>query len=128
MKGLLFTVSLTYGGALVSMFSPFYGLLIYVCFAIVRPEDMWPWSVSGGNYSRIIAIAMLGGWLWHIGLTFLTGKGVNFRFGAGKSVVLLFLSFWLWTVFECRQPAACVGVRRNAWQNPAAISCRNDND
>ena len=99
MKGLLFTVSLTYGGALVSMFSPFYGLLIYVCFAIVRPEDMWPWSVSGGNYSRIIAIAMLGGWLWHIGLTFLTGKGVNFRFGAGKTVVLLFLSFWLWTVY-----------------------------
>lgn len=99
MKGLLFTVSLTYGGALVSLFSPFYGLLIYVCFAIVRPEDMWPWSVQGGNYSRIIAIAMLGGWLWHIGLTFLTGKGVNFRFGRGKPVVLLFLSYWLWTVF-----------------------------
>ncbi len=98
MKGLLFTLSLTYGGALVSLFSPFYGLLIYICFAIVRPEDMWPWAVQGGNYSRIIAIAMLLGWLWHIGLMFVTGRGLNFRFGAGKTVVLLFLSFWLWCV------------------------------
>ncbi|MFK7821460.1 MAG: O-antigen ligase family protein [Planctomycetaceae bacterium] len=103
MKGLIFTVSLAYGGALVSLFSPFYGLLIYVCFAIVRPEDMWPWAVQGGNYSRIIAIAMLGGWMLHIGLTFLTGKGVNFRFGAGKTVVLLFLGFWLWSVYLATQ-------------------------
>ena len=99
MKGLLFTVSLAYGGALVSLFSPFYGLLIYVCFAIVRPEDMWHWEVQGGNYSRIIAIAMLAGWLGHIGLTFITGKGLNFRFGPGKTVLLLFMGFWLWSVF-----------------------------
>lgn len=99
MKGLIFTIALTYGGALMSLFKPFYGLLIYVCFAILRPEDMWSWSVQGGNYSRIIALAMLGGWLWHIGLTFLTGKGVNFRLGAGKPVALLFLSFWLWSAF-----------------------------
>ena len=38
MKGLLFTYALTYGGAVVSLFNPFYGLLIYVCFAIMRPE------------------------------------------------------------------------------------------
>lgn len=99
MKGLIFTVALTYGGALMSLFKPFYGLLIYVCFAILRPEDMWSWSVQGGNYSRIIALAMLGGWLWHIGLTFLTGKGVNFRLGAGKPVALLFLAFWIWSAF-----------------------------
>lgn len=99
MKGLLFTATLTYGGALVSLFSPFYGLLIYVCFAVVRPEDMWPWSVQGGNYSRIIALAMLGGWLWHMALTFITGKGVNFRLGRGKTIALLFLGFWLWSVY-----------------------------
>lgn len=103
MKGLLFTLSLTYGGALVSLFSPFYGLLIYVCFAIVRPEDMWPWSVQGGNYSRIIAIAMLLGWVVHIGLTMLSGRGLNFRFGPGKTVVLMFTTFWLWSVFLASQ-------------------------
>ena len=88
--GLLFTVTLAYGGAVLSLFRPYYGLLVYVCFAIVRPEDMWPWSVQGGNYSRIIALAMMGGWLWHICLTFITGRGVSFRFGNGKSVVVLF--------------------------------------
>ncbi len=38
MKGLLFTYALTYGGCLVTLFRPFYGLLIYVCFAIVKPD------------------------------------------------------------------------------------------
>ena len=28
MKGLLFTFALTYGGAVISLFNPFYGLLI----------------------------------------------------------------------------------------------------
>ncbi len=99
MKGLIFTMALAYGGAVMSLFRPFYGLLIYVCFAILRPEDMWPWSVQGGNFSRIIAGAMMGGWIWHICLTFVTGKGVSFRFGGGKLVVVLFTAFWLWSVF-----------------------------
>ena len=41
MKGLIFTYAMTYGGALASLFDPFVGLLIYVCFAIVKPESMW---------------------------------------------------------------------------------------
>ena len=40
-KGLLLTFGLTYGGGLVALFNPFIGLLIYVCFSIIRPEDMW---------------------------------------------------------------------------------------
>ncbi len=78
-KGLLFTYGLTYGGALVSLFNPFSGLLIYICFAIVRPESMWFWSVPAGNYSRIIAIALLAGWAMH-------GFG-SWRFGRARAIV-----------------------------------------
>lgn len=99
MKGLVFTIALTYGGAVMSLINPFYGLLIYICFAIVRPENMWSWSVQGGNYSRIVALAMLVGWLLHIALTFVTNRGLTFRFGRGKPIAVLFLSYWLWTVF-----------------------------
>ena len=65
MKGLVFTYVMTYGGALASLFWPYYGLLIYICFAIVKPEAMWYWAVPVGNYSRIVAIAMLLGWAGH---------------------------------------------------------------
>lgn len=90
MKGLLFTYTMTCGGALVSLFSPFHGLLAYVCFAIVRPESMWPWSVSPGNYSRIVAIAMLIGWSY--------SKHATFRFGRAWGVLMLILTFWMWSV------------------------------
>ena len=33
-KGLIFTYVVTYGGALVSLYKPYVGLLIYVCFAL----------------------------------------------------------------------------------------------
>ena len=48
MKGLLFTYLMTYGGGLLALFTPFYGLLVYVCFAIVKPDAMWSWSVRVG--------------------------------------------------------------------------------
>jgi probable O-glycosylation ligase (exosortase A-associated) len=89
MKGLLFTYALTYGGAVVSLFNPFYGLLIYVCFAIMRPETMWQWSVpSGGNYSRVVAIALLVGWA-------INGFG-NWNFGRCRSIVLCLIGFISW--------------------------------
>ena len=89
MKGLLFTYALTYGGAVASLFNPFYGLLIYICFAIIRPETTWHWSVpSGGNYSRIIGIALLMGWA-------LNGFG-NWNLGRSRSIVLCLIGFLSW--------------------------------
>lgn len=90
MKGLLFTYVMTYGGACVALFNPFVGLLIYICFAIIKPTSLWYWSVPQGNYSRIIAIALLVGWLFH-------GFG-NWRFGKGRGILLAFLGFWLWSI------------------------------
>jgi probable O-glycosylation ligase (exosortase A-associated) len=90
MKGLLFTYLLTYGGAVASLVNPYVGLLVYVCFAIIRPESLWHWSVEPGNYSRIVAIALLIGWAIH-------GFG-NWRFGRARGVVIALLAFWGWSV------------------------------
>jgi len=93
MKGLLFTYALTYGGAALSLFRPFYGLLVYVCFAIIRPEALWHWSVpQGGNYSRIIAIALLVGWA-------INGFG-NWRLGKGKPFVVCFGLYLGWALLS----------------------------
>src|SRR5262249_25818109 len=89
MKSLIFTYLLTYGGALVSLFNPFVGLLIYICFAIIKPDVIWWWSVPQGNYSRIVAIALLVGWS-------LNGFG-NWRLGRAKGVVGLLLAFLVWS-------------------------------
>ncbi len=86
--GLIFTYLLTYGGAIVSLYRPFYGLLIYICFAIIKPESLWHWSVTPGNYSRIIAIALLVGWA-------INGFG-GFRFGKSKWIVGSLVAYWLW--------------------------------
>lgn len=94
MKGLLFVYFLTYGGAIVSLFRPWYGLLIYVCFAIIRPESLWHWAFSGGggNFSRITAIALLLGWLFN-------GFG-RWNFGKARLTVLSLLGFWCWAVLS----------------------------
>jgi probable O-glycosylation ligase (exosortase A-associated) len=90
MKGLIFTYAMTYGGALVSLFNPYVGLLIYVCFAIVRPHHMWHWSVPEGNYSKIVAIALLIGWA-------LRGFG-DWKLGRAWPTTLALIGFLAWTV------------------------------
>ncbi len=99
MKGLLFTYALTYGGALVSLVRPFHGLLIYICFAIIRPTSLWHWSVpSDGSYSRIVAIALLVGWL-------MNGLG-EWRLGKGAAMVVAFLGFFGWAIVSATTAVA----------------------
>jgi O-antigen ligase len=91
MKALILTYLLTYGGALLALFEPLYGLYIYVAFAIISPETIWAWSVpQGGNYSRILAGAMLAGWAFR-------GFG-SWNFGPTKGIVFGLLFFWLWSI------------------------------
>lgn len=92
MKGLIATYALTYGGAVLSLYRPFYGLVIYIAFSILRPESLWHWSVPVGNYSRIVAIALLVGWA-------INGFG-NWRLGASRSVLLCFLGYFLWALLS----------------------------
>jgi probable O-glycosylation ligase (exosortase A-associated) len=92
MKGLIFTYGLTYGGAVLSLFNPQIGLLVYICFAIIRPEHMWYWSVPQGNYSRIVAGGLLLGW-------FIGGMG-KWSFGRAQGVVLALIGYWAVTVLS----------------------------
>jgi probable O-glycosylation ligase (exosortase A-associated) len=102
-KGLIFTYALTYGGAVISLFRPFYGLLIYISFSILRPESLWHWSVPKGNYSRIVAISLLLGWA-------LKSFG-DWQLKRGWGVVLALLGFWGWSVVS----AAAAPVPEVAW-------------
>src|SRR5947209_6993040 len=88
--GLIFTYALTYGGAFLSLVNPFTGFLVYVAFAILKPEALWFWSVPEGNYSRIVAIALLVGWAIH-------GFG-KWQFGRARIIVVALIGFWLWSM------------------------------
>lgn len=88
MMGLIYVYLMTYGGAVVALFNPFMGLLIYVSFAILKPEALWYWSVQPGNYSRIVALALLAGWV-------LKGFG-RWDMGRGKTVILALIGFLFW--------------------------------
>ncbi len=90
MKGIVFTWVTAYGGALLALFYPYVGMLIYVLFAILKPEAMWFWELTPGNYSRVIAITMIVGWA-------IQGFG-NWSFGRAKVIVTMFVGFWAWTV------------------------------
>lgn len=87
MKSALFTYVLTYGGPVVSLIRPFNGFLIYVCFGIVKPDSLWFWSIPQGNYSRIVAVGFLLGWVVH-------GLG-NWRLGRGALIIASMIGFWL---------------------------------
>ncbi|MEX0866462.1 MAG: DUF5935 domain-containing protein, partial [Pirellulales bacterium] len=88
MKSLIFTYLLTYGGSLVAVFNPYIGLLIYVLFAIVQPPVIWWYAVPVGNYARIIAVALLVGWV-------LQNTG-SWSFGKAKVSVWLLVGFLFW--------------------------------
>src|SRR5579884_571117 len=90
MKGLIFTYVTAYGGALLSLFDPYIGLLVYVCFALIKPEEMWFWAVPQGNYSRVVALGLLVGWA-------LQGFG-RWNFGRARVVVTMMVCYWLWGV------------------------------
>lgn len=108
MKGLFFTYSLTYAGAVVYLFYPFIGLLVYICFSIIKPPAMWYWSglfppPMGVGYDQIVAIAMLMGWV-------IKGTG-DWKLGRGTAVTLCLVLFWLWGVVGW----ACSDVPALAW-------------
>ena len=96
MKGEIFTYLVTGFGCLGGLFSPFYGLLSYVCLAIVQPTSMWDWSFPPGtSHARYVALAMLLGWAAH-------GFGV-WKFGRGGSCVGVLLAYWIWMALSSVQ-------------------------
>lgn len=110
MKGLILTYLMTYGGALASLQKPFIGLLIYICFGIIRPESLWFWAVPPGNYSRIVALALLAGWA-------MNGFG-NWRFGRATPIVFLLFGFWFWMMLS----ACFAAYPAIAWDDAEKLS------
>jgi hypothetical protein len=90
MKSLIVVYVLTYGGAVVSLFNPFAGLLVYVAFALLRPAQTFFWGVPPGDYSRTVAICLLIGWV-------LQGFG-DWRFGRARGIVIALVCFWIWAI------------------------------
>src|SRR4051812_27178328 len=86
---------MTYGGALVALSNPYIGLLIYVCFAIIRPDVLWSWAVPPGNYSRVVALALLAGWAFK-------GFG-SWRFGRSRGIIAALVGFMGWSVLMALQ-------------------------
>jgi putative inorganic carbon (HCO3(-)) transporter len=91
MKSLLFTFALTYGGSVVSLFRPYVGFLIYVCFAIIKPDMLWFWSVPEWNYSRTIALALLAGWTLNA-----FGK---WKLGKAQPMIVCLIAYWVILLF-----------------------------
>lgn len=95
MKGLIFTWLLTLFGASASFFRPYYGFLVYVALAVLRPESLWSSHISGGRFSLIVAAAMLLSWA-------LRGFG-NWQLGSARKIVGLIIGFWVWCAFLATQ-------------------------
>lgn len=106
--GLIITLLSTVFGSVVALFRPYYGFLVYVGFSIIRPESLWHWSVPPGNYSRILAIALLIGWA-------IGGMG-NFSLGGARLPVLALVGYFAWagvcTVF-CEFPEVGINFLSN---------------
>lgn len=62
--GLLFTIMLTLAAMGYGWINPVFGLLVYYCFAVLRPPHLWWWSVgtTGSRYLMLVAAATLIGW------------------------------------------------------------------
>jgi probable O-glycosylation ligase (exosortase A-associated) len=95
MKGAIFVYLMTYGGAVAALFNPFVGLLVYTSFAILKPEFVWPWSIEQGNYSRIVAIALLAGWA-------LRGFGRR-DLGRAKAAIVVLVGYFGWMILSAVQ-------------------------
>jgi probable O-glycosylation ligase (exosortase A-associated) len=93
MKGVIFVYILAFGGSALALFDPFIGLLVYIAFAILKPEAMWFWyfrGAGGMHFSRFVALALLAGWA-------LQGFG-RWNFGKGWAITVCLVLFLVWSL------------------------------
>lgn len=91
MKGLIFTWLLTAIGVSTSCINPYNGFLVYVALAILCPDSLWSSHIAEGRFSLYVAAAMLLNWL--------VRSCGNWNLGPSRRIVLLFVGYWLWSVF-----------------------------
>jgi probable O-glycosylation ligase (exosortase A-associated) len=89
MKGPILTWFLTIGGAVVAPVRPFIGLVIYIAFAILRPQAIWEYELPHFAFSRVVTVGLLLGWV-------MNGMG-SWQFGRARGLVIAFFGFAVWT-------------------------------
>lgn len=89
--GFYITLLITGAGSLAALLNPFYGLLAYVIFALIKPDSLWSYNVPAGNYSRILGVCMLLGWM-------IRGFG-SWKLGKAWAILLCFLLHVGWVAF-----------------------------
>ncbi|MBI3463908.1 MAG: O-antigen ligase family protein [Planctomycetes bacterium] len=93
MKGAILSYVLTCVGAVGAFIDPFFGLLVYVAFAVLVPEAMWGYAMGAGNQlSRIVAIALLVSWG-------MRGFG-RWQLGKSGGVVAALVLHFCWSVLS----------------------------
>lgn len=89
---------MTYGGAAVALVNPFHGLLAYIALAVLRPTQLWAWSLpQDGRFSLIVGAALVVSWAVH-------GFG-EWKFGPARPIVFFLLAYWFWMILSATMAA-----------------------
>ena len=98
MKQLLFMIALTFVGTAGALVEPFLGVLVYYLFAVLRPQNLWEWSLPPEvPWSEYVAWAtLLAAGLYLIGFT----RGANglprgYRAFSKVHAVMLLFAAWV---------------------------------
>jgi putative inorganic carbon (HCO3(-)) transporter len=103
MKGLILTYVITASAAFGALRYPLFGLYVYVCFAVLRPQSIWGYAGDLSSISLIVGIALLVGWAFQ-------GFG-SWRLGRGRPVVMMLVMFVVWFALS----AAAARETTRAW-------------
>lgn len=102
MYGYIASLLMAYGGAVVALFQPLVGLVIYIIFSLMRPQQIFGFAGDLSGISNVIGIATIVGWV-------LKGTG-NWDLRRAWPYVWLLLGFFAFTCvsafFAANQPVA----------------------
>jgi probable O-glycosylation ligase (exosortase A-associated) len=97
-KQLLFLAAITLAGSVGSLYQPFWGLLLYYTFAVLRPQHMWEWALPVTVRWSLIAAAMVG-----VGLMLNLSK-LRGRFNAIAGMMLAYAFLMLMSILTAYNP------------------------
>jgi probable O-glycosylation ligase (exosortase A-associated) len=88
----------TAAGCVAGIVRPFYGLLVYVAFAILRPSvesGLWHGSVYPDHFSRYVGVCVLVGWALR--------RFGRWRLDHATVTVLVLMGYWFWCAVSSLQ-------------------------